>query len=798
MLNHLTDLPRLGTENHGFGKRLFRLHVAGVEGQRMRRLATSIVGAMGAVLILFTGAMATVDATDSSEDQGDEVTRRYAPLDTVTPTPTPSCNLAWRVVTSPDVGNLHGVSALSGSDVWAVGNGVLHWDGSGWITTTSTIGALSAVDEFTATDVWIVGNGIMHWDGATWTTATSPIGALNGVDAYAANDVWAVGNGIIHWDGTSWSISPNPGGGPLYGVTAIGGGDVWAVGNTSATPSQTLTMHRTGGVWNVVPSPSTGTRPNHLTSVTSVPGGQVTAVGDYEDMTSHTRTQVLTWTGSAWSISYPPTVGPENNYLYSISATSSTDIWSVGTWYDLIGHEYFQTLIMRNWLVQQSPNLGPTWDMLYGVAAVAPDDVWAVGFYNGSGPNGQSLVENYSTGCPAATSTPLPTRTQTVATSTATYTQPSPTPTQGSFGCYYNFYERSTTCTPPSSYSYRFQFGLHTCPSGGSGMIYLQVADNPSGPWANYDQQPYSCSCQPSSNNLVEGTFIEAYIPPAYQWYRARMYGTVGGLSVDEVTPATVICGTQVTATPTHTSIPIITNTVAPTWSSTPITFTSTPTLGTATPTACTITFSDVPSDSTFYPFIRCLACRSILGGYNDGTFSPGNDVTRGQLSKIVSNAAGFNDTIPDSQHTFTDVPSTNPFWVWIERMVLHNVISGYPCGGPLEPCDNQNRPYFRWGANATRGQISKIVSEAKGFDDEVPPTQQTFTDVPHTNPFWVWVERLAERGIMSGYQCGGSVEPCDPFNRPYFRWYNNATRGQTSKIVANTFFPNCQTPSGR
>jgi hypothetical protein len=184
------------------------------------------------------------------------------------------------------------------------------------------------------------------------------------------------------------------------------------------------------------------------------------------------------------------------------------------------------------------------------------------------------------------------------------------------------------------------------------------------------------------------------------------------------------------------------------------------------------------------------------LGGYNDGTFRPGNDITRGQLSKIVSNAADFQDSIPDTQQSFTDVPSSNPFWLWIERMVGHRVISGYQCGGQGEPCDSQNRPYFRWGANATRGQISKIVSEAKGFGDPVPDSQQTFTDVPFGNPFWIWIERLAERGIMSGYQCGGPNEPCDAQGRAYFRWANNATRGQTAKIVSNTFFPGCVTPA--
>jgi hypothetical protein len=58
-----------------------------------------------------------------------------------------------------------------------------------------------------------------------------------------------------------------------------------------------------------------------------------------------------------------------------------------------------------------------------------------------------------------------------------------------------------------------------------------------------------------------------------------------------------------------------------------------------------------------------------------------------------------------------------------------------------------------------------------------------------------VWIEELGGRGIISGYTCGGPGEPCDPAGRPYFRWGANATRGQMSKIAAQTFAPNCNTP---
>lgn len=128
---------------------------------------------------------------------------------------------------------------------------------------------------------------------------------------------------------------------------------------------------------------------------------------------------------------------------------------------------------------------------------------------------------------------------------------------------------------------------------------------------------------------------------------------------------------------------------------------------------------------------------------------------------------------------------------MYIERVASRRIISGYLCGGAGEPCDANNRPYFRPGANATRGQISKIVSNSAKMSDA--PTTQTFADVPPVHTFYVGIERLAMHDMMSGYPCGGPGEPCSSDNKPYFRPSNNATRGQASKIIANTFYPNCQ-----
>jgi hypothetical protein len=73
--------------------------------------------------------------------------------------------------------------------------------------------------------------------------------------------------------------------------------------------------------------------------------------------------------------------------------------------------------------------------------------------------------------------------------------------------------------------------------------------------------------------------------------------------------------------------------------------------------------FEDTPG-STFYSYVHCLACRGIINGYPGGIFKPNNQVTRGQLSKIVSNSTGFSD--PQPNQMFEDVLLESTFQVCV------------------------------------------------------------------------------------------------------------------------------------
>jgi len=389
-----------------------------------------------------------------------------------------------------------------------------------------------------------------------------------------------------------------------------------------------------------------------------------------------------------------------------------------------------------------------------------------------------------STRTPTTVSTTSPTSTRTSTPSVTATSSCCPTPTAVG----------TASCPAPDNYDYAFTIG-NSCwrPQFGSTRFYFQAAPNQSGPWDTLDETQDQSITLPPGSTGVNGRFVETAVPTQYQVYRVRMRLITGNcitFTQDFYTNPSPLCRAPVsTNTPTATATstpftPTATSTNVPTSTATATNIVA------STPTVCASTFTDVPQGHTFYASVYCLACRGIISGYADGTFRPDNLVTRGQLAKIVSNAGNFTES-PGTQ-IFQDVAPDHTFYEWINRLTNRGYMTGYTCGGPGEPCVN-NRPYFRPFANATRGQTSKIVANAALIETNIPPTQQTFEDVPPTQTFWLWIERLAARGVMGGYSCGGPGEPCVlPARRAYFRPNNDVTRGQSAKIVANTFFPMC------
>ncbi len=581
-------------------------------------------------------------------------------------------------------------------------------------------------------------------------TGTSNI--LRDIAVSAPNDAWAVGSYnttsyvsplIERWDGATWSLLSDTGSsGNLYGVAAISPDDAWAVGSLN---SASLTMHWDGEDWTAVSTPNVSTTVELLFDVAAISSDDVWAVGRIgNDMPG--AALILHWDGTSWASVQTDSPASPDNYpttLYSVDALSADDIWAVGTREAItpVTHPLIMHYTGGQWTqIAITEDFGD----LSSVEAISTNDVWVVGTDWDS-----SVAHTVS---------------RTLHWDGQTWSViPSPDP-PGTYGC-----GLSGVSAESSDRIWAVgQCFTSTDPYSSATLVMLwdgsqwSIVDSPSVNGAQYNRLNSVAVAQPGDILAVGYSGSTG----AYSTLAERYYD-----------PSCLPPPTPIPPTNTPTPVPPApTNTTEPTATVEP------------TATACAITFSDVPADHTFYPYVRCLACRGILGGYPDGTFRPGNPITRGQIAKVVSNAAGIEDD-PGTQ-IYEDVDASNPFYTWTNRLSRRGIMSGYPCGGEGEACGAGNRPYFRPFGSTTRGQIAKIVSNAVGINDD--PGPRIFEDVPPDHPFFLWVQRVTNRGIMYGYPCGGPGEPCCPSCGPWFRVYNNATRGQTAKTVARAFFPEC------
>jgi hypothetical protein len=641
------------------------------------------------------------------------------------------------------------------------------WQVAGYANSNPDYQILYGLDAISPTDMWAVGSSqardqavqslIVHWDGTAWSILPSPrpgtASEFTAVAAVSANDVWAVGwywpasggeNTLVaHWDGQAWTqvSSPNFGiGNSLDDIVVVSANDIWAVGGYGNAPGDggPLAMHWNGLVWTIVPTPNGPQGPALLWSVTAISSNDIWAVGDENVPLGavHTdNTFTIHWDGIAWTHVPSPNVGDRNNIFYAVDAVSTNDVWAAGTRYnraDATWYPLFQRWNGTEWKIEASPNAGPSSNFVNGITAISSDNVWAVGLDFSRQPRGV-LMHHWDGVRWNLVNVPQPQGHNDAWD--ITHISANEVWFAGK-----NFHYEGIRRDIP-------MIGRYTGECGGSNPTPTPLATNTAAATATRTATNPPPTSQPTSTQPP----LQTSTPPSGP-------------------------------TNTPTTQPVITPTNEPT---TEPTAASSPTSG-----ACTVEFSDVQPGSTFYPYVMCLACREIISGYADGTFRPEAAITRGQISKVVSNGAGFDDDVT-GRETYTDVSSGSTFWVWIERLSMHEVLGGYACGAPGEPCDSQSRPYFRPGSNATRGQIARIVSNAAGFSDV--PSGQIFEDVPPTHTMYAPIQRLASRGIIGGYPCGAPGEPCNAENRPYLRPGNPVTRGQASKIVSNTFFPGCE-----
>jgi Tol biopolymer transport system component len=199
--------------------------------------------------------------------------------------------------------------------------------------------------------------------------------------------------------------------------------------------------------------------------------------------------------------------------------------------------------------------------------------------------------------------------------------------------------------------------------------------------------------------------------------------------------------------------------------------------------------FDDVLCANSQRPYIEALARQSITSGCyaNPPLYCPSSSITRAQMAVFLCKAAGkglLNRTTP----TFADVPKTNMFYGYVERVAD---AASWPGGPPTGGCRVEGTTkYFCPNNSVTREQMAKFLCPAAG-KSAMPSCAGTFGDVTSANSFCRFIERLADApswpggvAVTSGCACPSGYPPGSKCYCPK----SNVTRGQMAVFLCRAF----------
>ena len=135
-------------------------------------------------------------------------------------------------------------------------------------------------------------------------------------------------------------------------------------------------------------------------------------------------------------------------------------------------------------------------------------------------------------------------------------------------------------------------------------------------------------------------------------------------------------------------------------------------------PTPQLKSFADVPANYWAQKPIIYLATLGIMDGYEDNTFRPTKEMTRGELAVLLVKAKGFS-VGSEVKVKFKDVPLQSYEAPYISLAVERTYISGYPDGS------------FRPAKRVTRAEAATILARFSGLYMKTKVKERVFPDIP-------------------------------------------------------------------
>lgn len=147
--------------------------------------------------------------------------------------------------------------------------------------------------------------------------------------------------------------------------------------------------------------------------------------------------------------------------------------------------------------------------------------------------------------------------------------------------------------------------------------------------------------------------------------------------------------------------------------------------------------FPDVSMADWYAPHISYLYSKNMMSGYQDGTFRPNRDITRGEAMILIGRARGLNGTPRNT--VFKDVSINNNASGYIQSAYEQGIIGGFTDGT------------FKPSQTVTRAEMAILIQNTYkfGFDPLLKPP---FTDVREGQMSYEAIQALTQNKITAGY----------------------------------------------
>ncbi len=162
------------------------------------------------------------------------------------------------------------------------------------------------------------------------------------------------------------------------------------------------------------------------------------------------------------------------------------------------------------------------------------------------------------------------------------------------------------------------------------------------------------------------------------------------------------------------------------------------------------VSFSDLSSDNDSYEAVAYLVEEGVVAGYPDGTFKPGNTVSRVEALKFI--LEGVKENTSSGSLPFSDVSSREWYGDYLYTAHKKGIIDGYP-NGTFNPAGTVNRAEFY-----------KMLFNGMGVEVDDNLKEDPASDVSKDDWFAPYIAKAKELGIMDSGKM--TIRPANGMSR--------------------------------